>query len=294
MCISNVVRDNPTAIVSPLNISDPGYILAESDGGLGNRLRVLAAYMYIGKFKFDGAHLVFIWDVNQACPGHYLEIFDPLRDVIFATNNSRYVLDKHAKIVYENSLAVFQWTMQMNNIPKRRYGLPTWWQVEYNMFSEFVPTQRVLEKVYDFTEKYNVCNISSMHIRLTDLNAIMPPRKKVSLNGFYSFVESQIDPVYLMTDDPGTQEHFLNKYGRDKIIVYDQVGKGLINKTDIPLITLPIRYTTLEHTLIDVLIAAHAKKFHPSSFSSMSDLVQMFSRIGRDKYSWCSPKVFNR
>ena len=45
-CISS---DNPTAIVPPMNISDPGYLLAESDGGLGNRLRVLAAYMYIGK-----------------------------------------------------------------------------------------------------------------------------------------------------------------------------------------------------------------------------------------------------
>ena len=35
-CKSNIVRDNPTAIVPPLNMTDPGYILAESDGGLGN------------------------------------------------------------------------------------------------------------------------------------------------------------------------------------------------------------------------------------------------------------------
>ena len=69
-----VLTDNPTAIVPPMNVSDPGFILAESDGGLGNRLRVLAAYMYIGKVNHGGAHLAFIWDVNIACPGHYLEV----------------------------------------------------------------------------------------------------------------------------------------------------------------------------------------------------------------------------
>ena len=35
--------DNPTAVVPPLPGPDPGYVLAESDGGLSNRLRVLAA-----------------------------------------------------------------------------------------------------------------------------------------------------------------------------------------------------------------------------------------------------------
>ena len=38
--------------------------------------------------------------------------------VTFATNMSRYVFDKIAKIVYENSNAVFTWTRQMNHVPK--------------------------------------------------------------------------------------------------------------------------------------------------------------------------------
>lgn len=38
-----------------------GYIIAECDGGLANRLRVLAAFMHIAKVKYGGAHLVFIW-----------------------------------------------------------------------------------------------------------------------------------------------------------------------------------------------------------------------------------------
>jgi hypothetical protein len=38
---ARVRSDNPTAIVKPYAGPDPGYILAESDGGLSNRLRVL-------------------------------------------------------------------------------------------------------------------------------------------------------------------------------------------------------------------------------------------------------------
>jgi len=92
--------DNPTAIVQPYSGLDPGYIVAESDTGLGNRLRVLAAYMHVGAARYEGAHLVFVWDVTPACPAHFLEIFQPIQNVIFATNSSRYVLDKGAKVVY--------------------------------------------------------------------------------------------------------------------------------------------------------------------------------------------------
>lgn len=247
--------------------------------------------MHVGKANYDGAHLVFIWDVNVACPAHYLEIFDPIKDVIFATNTSRYVLDKHAKIGYENSLAVFHWTLQMNHIPKNRFGFPSWQQIEYNTFSQFTPHARIMEKINKFVDLHNVCNISSMHIRLTDLNALMPARKKISLQSFINFVESSpVYPIFLMTDDPKTQQYFIEKYGLKKIIVYDQVGEGLDpnQMAAVEHETTPIRYTTLEHTVIDVFIAAHAKQFHPSGYSSSSDLVKIFSRIGRGKHNWCS------
>lgn len=56
-----IVADNPTSIIPPLPGPDPGYIIAESSSGLANRLRVMAAYMYLAEFKYGGAHLVFIW-----------------------------------------------------------------------------------------------------------------------------------------------------------------------------------------------------------------------------------------
>jgi hypothetical protein len=118
-------------------------------------------------------------------------------------------LDKHAKLVFENSLAVFHWTMQMNGIPKRRFGHPTWWQIEYDMFSKFIPNGRVINKVNSFVRENNICNISSMHIRMTDLQTIMPARKKISLSGFFTFVEEAPHPVFLMTGCVGTRSSII-------------------------------------------------------------------------------------
>ena len=78
------VPPNGTDTGSNLALTYPGgYIIAEADAGLSNRLRVLAAYMYIAQANYNGANLVFAWDVNSACPGHFLEIFQPIPNLIF-------------------------------------------------------------------------------------------------------------------------------------------------------------------------------------------------------------------
>lgn len=314
--------DNPTSIVKPYDGPDPGYILAESDGGLSNRLRVMAAYMYIGESKFGGAHLVFVWDVNTACPGHFLEVFQPISTVVFATNASRYVLDKHAKIVYENSMAVIPWIFTMNNIPKNRFGQSSWGQIERDMYSRYWPSVRVMGVVTDFVRKHNICEASAMHLRLTDMTTHLTKKKKVvNINSYFDFVESRRagEPVYLLTDNPESQRLFLDKYGETKILAYQRIapashqkslleaagvgpsvkytgGVSSLGKMDIApsalsngtLLPGDHRFTTLEHALIDILIAAHAKSFKAAAFSSLSDLVSTFRDIGKRDRGWCS------
>lgn len=331
-----IAGDNPSAIIKPYDGPDPGYIVAESDGGLSNRLRVLAAYMWVAYSKYNGAHLVFIWDVNEACPGHFLQIFEPIPSVIFATNSSRYVLDKNAKVVYENSLAVFTWTLMMNDIPKSRYGMPSWSDMEYRMYSRYVPIRDVMDKASIYIKQYNICNSSAMHIRLTDLSIHLNKKKKhVNIQSYMDYVDNspKHESIYLLTDNPTTQKLFLDKYGRQKILVYNEIlsadkqkpmilrndpnkiinGQGSVNINDNVNtvitsannihtssikyginknrkhhnLTDDHRYTSTEHTLIDVIIAAHAKNFKPAMFSSLSDLVNMYQKIGRKEWGWC-------
>lgn len=311
--------DNPTSIVQPYSGPDPGYILAESDGGLSNRLRVLAAYMYIGEAKFGGAHLVFVWDVNSACPGHFLEVFQPIPSVIFATNASRYVLDKHAKIVYENSMAVIPWIFTMNGIPKNKFGQPSWGQIERNMYSRYWPSLRVMRVVTEYVQRHNVCSSAAMHLRLTDMTTHLGRKKKaVNINSYFDFVESRPagENVYLLTDNPESQRLFVDKYGA-RILYYQRIPPAAQQRSVVhslgagpsvkftggvrraqdmdvaPLgndsLSLPgdHRFTSLEHALIDVLIAAHARTFKAAAFSSLSDLVNTFRDIGRRDRQWC-------
>lgn len=291
-------EDAPLAPKAP----NVGYIVAESTSGLSNRLRVLAAYMYIAEYKYDGAHTVFIWDKTSACPGHFLSLFEPIPTVIFATNSSRYVLDKHAKIVYENSFAVFGWIMQMNNIPKNRHGLPNWGEIERRMYSRYVPTREVMSKAVKYINTHSICNCSAMHLRTTDLDKVMGERKRTNLQHYFSFVEGRPaeEKVFLLTDSPTTQRLFLKKYGPSKILVYSEISE---ERNQHPVVdganhsassgaasALPEdhRFTSLEHTLIDVIVAAHAKVFKPSAYSSLSDLVRMFETIGKRSRGWCA------
>ena len=320
--LSGGLGDNPTSIVKPYDGPDPGYILAESDGGLSNRLRVMAAYMYIGEAKYGGAHLVFVWDVNTACPGHFLEVFQPIPTVVFANNASRYVLDKHAKIVYENSMAVIPWIFTMNNIPKNKFGQPSWGQIERNMYSRYWPSVRVMQVVREFVERHNICASSAMHLRLTDMTTHLSRKKKaVNINSYFDFVESRPagEAVFLLTDNPDSQRLFLEKFGEQKILVYQRIapaaqqkhllatagvsptvkftgGVSSMQHMDVapsalhPNGSLPgdHRFTSLEHALIDILIAAHSKTFKAAAFSSLSDLVHTFKDIGKRDRGWCA------
>jgi len=286
--------DNPNSIVKPYDGPDPGYILAESNGGLSNRLRVLASYMHIGLAKFRGAHLVFIWDTNVACPGQFLSVFEQINTVIFATNSSRYVLDKNAKIVYENSFAVMNWILMQNDIPKNKFGFPSWREIEYKMYSRYFPVQEIMRKVNEFVIRHNICNASAMHLRTTDLDRIMGERKRLNIKSFFKFVESRPtdEKIFILTDHPDIQKIFIIQYSVNKIIFYQEIVDTThqLPTTANNFTSLPIehRYTSLEHTVIDVIIAAHAKVFKPSPYSSLSELVKIFEFIGKKDRKWCA------
>ena len=246
--------------------------------------------MWVAHANYDGAHVAFIWDKNEACPGHFLQLFESIPTVMFATNMSRYVLDKHAKIVYENSNAVFTWTLQMNHVPKARYGFPTWHDIEYRMYARYIPNRDITSKVELFVKQFNICNCSAMHIRATDLAVQLAKKKKpLHIESYYHFVETRLpsEPVYLLTDSPVMQRQFLEKYGSKKIIVFEVIPMPPPITTNE---TVPEdrRFTSLEHTLIDVLIAAHARHFKGAAMSSLTELVRIFSDIGRKDRGWCS------
>lgn len=74
-----------------------------------------------------------------------------------------------------------------------------------------------------------------MHVRQTDLNQHLLKksngRRKNTEETFVRFVESRPvdEKVFLLTDNPQTQEFFLNKYGPQKILVYSKMNDDKVN-----------------------------------------------------------------
>ena len=141
-----------------------------------------------------------------------------------------------------------------------------------------------------------------MHIRSTDMEVMMGSKKAPGdLNRRYWFIDMvpAHETVFLLTDSPEIQQHTIGLYP-DKVIVYEAIpnrtNQRPLNswygqaREDILNSTLPPdhRFTSLQHTLIDVLIAAHAKEFRGAPYSSLSELVAMYKSIGRSKFGWCS------
>jgi hypothetical protein len=149
-----------------------------------------------------------------------------------------------------------------------------------------------MAKVEAFVESYSMCEQSAMHIRTTDMQRALEQkhRRGANLDAYFQFVESRParERVFLLTDSPSTQTLFLNKYGPDKVLVYSVIAnstdRGTNHSASRP---TDFRYTSIEHTLIDVLIAGHARDFKGSPFSSLSELVKMLGDIGRRERGWC-------
>ena len=253
--------------------------------------RVLAAYLHVARAVYN-VDLLFVWDVNVECPGHFLEIFQPIEGVSFISNSSRYAMEPYAKAVFPNVCSRFEIIMEDNGFKKY-----TWRGHETESYKNFIPTREILQNIDSFFIEKNVQNFSSMHLRQTDMHAILKPKQRLAEESYDRFIDTRpvSEKIYLLSDNPVGQKRFLDKYG-DRIIVYkkikmpshlddhrhggeywntDQIEDKMKNET------LPVsyRFTSLQHTLIDVIISSRSAIFKGSPFSSLTDLVVRFRRV---------------
>lgn len=278
------------------------YIIAECDGGLANRLRALLAYVFIADSVHNDAELFMVWDVNTACPGHFLQIFQPIPRVTFIGSDARAVLRINATAEYRNSRDDFWVTIikavNVSGISDKRAGF--YKHHQERLFKLLKPLKEIQYKIEEYVKANQICSAISMHIRRTDLWAELFHKHRTAYTAYFRFVENFPDEtkVFLMTDNPMTQQLFVEKYGRKKLLVYDDITTnssipkigdratvGYPKLDENASITTEFRYTSIERTLIDTLIAAHAKDFRRSPASTLSELVMSFQWQNRRR--WC-------
>lgn len=235
---------------------------------------------------YNTSHIVMVWELNVACNGHFLEIFQPLENVTFITPSQRPLFKQHA-LAYDgpshgNFLQFFTRFKLETLFPTINSRL----ELEKRQYRLFKPVSLVINEVFQFVKRHHICGCIGLHVRQTDLADYLKSLKKInssSLTPYFEFIDSHsatnvsstLDShsrhpcVYLMTDNPTTQQTFLKRYGSSRLLVYKRISSTPEEGS--------IRFTSLFHTLVDVLITAFTYDFKPSFYSSMSDLVRTFN-----------------
>jgi hypothetical protein len=307
--------------------SEPGrYIIAESDAGLSNRLRALFAYFAIARTIYNKAHLVFVWDVNEACPGHFLSVFQPLPNVTFISSKDKEHFVPHAVAVFNNSRETFDHILfnnDMNFYVKKKF----FFELQLLFYRLLQPTIEIETIISRYVVEHEVCNMTAVHVRRTDLWDTLSHRIRTAQDAYFYWVDihtTENSSIYLLTDNPQTQKDFFVNYGSSRVHVFANItsldgqsekdsssaiksysldipaagGRGIGDLQNLFLGNNPSnesisstkpsekRFTGLQHAIIDIFIAAHCWQFRRTNYSSVSDLVLLLRYIHR--WHWCN------
>ncbi len=220
------------------------YFVIAPTGGLCNYLRVL--FSFKRACERDNKHLICIWRITSACPGYFLDYFEPVPGVTFLHNNI-----KNYKINYEG----FDWHPDFHDRDGFNYA-----------DLKLIPS--VQEKVNLIVSNLNN-NFSAMHIRRTDhiglaksVNLFMPDEL------FINYCKTNSDKyIYIATDNQITQQKFITLFP-NQIKYYNLISN---NRK----LLSALRQTTLEHTIIDIFVCAHSTNFMGTAYSSLSELIHI-------------------
>jgi hypothetical protein len=190
-----------------------GYIIIESQDGLSNRLRLLAGYMYVNEVFDNVSHIMMVWDVNEACPGHFLELFHPIKGVSFISQIDVPLFASNALAIHPPSYQNFLEVLRHHYLPVWQ-DPPAWHEARRQMYLHFRALPHVNAHIAEFVERHRICENAAIHVRHTDLdyskgfehNDVESVRAAID-QGFDDFIGSlSVDmTVFLMTDNVGTQ-----------------------------------------------------------------------------------------
>lgn len=269
---------SPTYENEIIKKSNINTIIAECDGGFGNRLRTLIFYMYYAEWKYDNAKLLFVWDINDACPGHFLEYFLPISNVNFITSDqsTKYELNENT-IKFKNNRQNVDYYVDHY---KTKIGPMGIWNLGMR---KIILIDRLQKLIYNYIIENDICNSFGIHIRRTDLYELLKIGQRSSYEHIFYNINHKYPgnnwTMYLATDNAETQQIFLNYFNKNqnkisRVIMYHRIDKDIINKTtQIKKITSEFRHTTLEIAIIDAYILSYSKIFRRSLFSSYSEWV---------------------
>jgi len=210
------------------------------EGGLCNMLSVV--FSWYAKAKKEGRELVVCWALSDACPGFFLDYFEPVPGIRFIKG-----YNPGAKYDYQGCGVLEEF-----NHP--------------SMYAALKPKAYIQVRV-----DANIAELKSgglgfvaIHARRTDhVMDAMANKKFTSDATFFQFLDKQPQEtnIYLATDNLGTQETYKARYGeRIKAMKWITPRRAL-------------RQTGIEDAVVDIYTCVAANAFLGSGWSSFSDLI---------------------
>lgn len=203
-------------------------------GGLCNYLRcILSFYKYT---KSINSELNVIWEKTEACPGFFLDYFEPLKGINFITGHTQLTFD------YSGS------GHKMNYNPD---------------YSELKLLPYMNEKIQERIQLLEN-NYISLHIRRTDHTELAQEKNRfTSDDDFMQFIDKQDKNknIYIATDNKETYDIFKQKYTDRIKLDYHTINENCL------------RQTTLEDAIIDIYMCVYSDEFLGSGWSSFSGAI---------------------
>lgn len=205
-------------------------------GGLSNYLRVL--FSYYEYCQYNNLKLTVIWIKTSACPGYFLDYFEPIPDVTFKYNK-----DENVKINYRGCQ------------PRQNNHKPNYDKLKLKPYIEKI--------IFDKLEILNK-NYISVHIRRTDHIGLAKSNNRYTDDDeFINFLDKSDNckNIYIATDNEITYNKFKKKYPKRIKFDYHKTNNNAMRKT------------SLEDAIIDMYMCVYSSDFMGSDYSSFSDII---------------------
>ena len=212
-------------------------IVIEAKSGLCNRLR--AVFSHHQYARSVNSKLIVIWVKNSACPGCFLDYFEPVKNIEFVSKPPK------KKIYYSGG----GWHPKYDPVKMYLYG-------ELELLPDLKKT--IAEKKSVLEDCY-----VAVHIRRTDHVSLAKRKSTYTTDKeFLNFIDkNKTKNLYIATDNKKTYDQFSSKYGKLVKFKYHSTTGGL-------------RKTTLKDAIADLYMCIYADQFMGTTHSSFTGTIR--------------------
>jgi len=274
------------------NSSLEEFIIIQPNGGLANRMRVIASGLWLQRIL--DRKILCVWHENQSLGAQFHDLFEDIEEIIFNPQMGLYkyirdpseviwwkkmisrIINKYEGIdlvVNDNYIEKMIHTRKVEIIEIARQNRYIYFNTCYEFggnFTEvnrFIPVQIIRDKIDQVCERFTAHTVG-IHIRRTDniVSIEYSPIELFEQQMNFEIAQNEQVNFFLSTDDLVVEKYFLNKFGSRIITHQKELSRQSI--------------VGIQDAIVDMYCLAKTLRIFGSYWSSFN---YMASRLGKIK-----------